>query len=65
MRLKTMSTLLLMAALGGNAAMAQESEKPYVSDVWVADLGNGKYHNPSCALTTATPTCAAWATTTI
>ena len=41
-----MSTLLLMAALGGNAAMAQESEKPYVSDVWVADLGNGKYHNP-------------------
>ena len=42
----TLSVLLLTAALGGNVAMAQESEKPYVSDVWVADLGNGKYHNP-------------------
>ena len=46
MKRMTLSALLLTAALGGNVAMAQESEKPYVSDVWVADLGNGKYHNP-------------------
>ena len=46
MKRMTLSALLLAAALGGNVAVAQESEKPYVSDVWVADLGNGKYHNP-------------------
>ena len=46
MKRMTLSALLLTAALGGNVAVAQESEKPYVSDVWVADLGNGKYHNP-------------------
>ena len=53
MKRMTLSALLLTAALGGNVAMAQESEKPYVSDVWVADLGNGKYHNPKIDQQTA------------
>jgi len=41
-----MTALALMAALGGGQALAQANEKNYVSEVWVADMGNGKYHNP-------------------
>ena len=46
MKLRKTSVLLLAALMGGAGVQAQETEKPYVSEVWVADMGNGKYHNP-------------------
>lgn len=46
MKLNKTGALLLAALMGSGAAVAQETEKPYVSEVWVADMGNGKYHNP-------------------
>jgi beta-xylosidase len=37
---------ILAALLLALPATAQSPAAPYVSDVWVADLGNGKYQNP-------------------
>lgn len=38
--------LAAMAAQAQGADKKNDTEKPYVSEVWVADLGNGKYQNP-------------------
>jgi beta-xylosidase/lysophospholipase L1-like esterase len=32
--------------ISGLTSLLKENEKPYVSDVWVSDLGNGRYKNP-------------------
>ncbi len=34
------------AKVAGLTKLLKENQKPYVSKVWVSDLGNGKYRNP-------------------